>query len=90
MTIYVDPLHKYRLTPDVLRDRYGDTWCHMGTDGSVEELHAFAKAIGLRRGWFQDVAKIPHYDLIPSKREEAIKQGAKEVSTIEFIERCRR
>ena len=52
----------------------------MVSDRSVEELHAFASEIGLRRRWFQDGPR-PHYDLRPSKRRLAVTKGAKEVNT---------
>src|SRR5918999_935750 len=47
-------------------------WCHMATDGSFEELHAFAARIGLRRAWFQR----DHYDLPPRGRAAAVALGA--------------
>lgn len=49
--------------------------CHLTTDGSVEELHAFARQLGLRRGWFQD-GTTPHYDLTAPRRARALEQGA--------------
>lgn len=42
----------------------------------VDELHAFAKRIGLRREWFQLHALAPHYDLTPQRRERALALGA--------------
>jgi hypothetical protein len=48
--------------------------CHMYSD-SLEELHAFAKKIGLKREWFQD-KRVPHYDLNASRHAAAIKKGA--------------
>jgi hypothetical protein len=33
--------------------------------------------LGLKRAWFQDRSKYPHYDLTKSKRELAIKYGAR-------------
>ena len=50
--------------------------CHLTTDGALEELHAFAAKIGMRRSWFQDHALAPHYDLTPPRRELAIRLGA--------------
>lgn len=50
--------------------------CHLTTDGPIEELHAFAKSIGLRKGWFQATASTPHYDLTPARRVRAIEMGA--------------
>src|SRR5918997_73473 len=57
------------------------TWCHMATDGSFEELHAFAAQLGLRRGWFQR----DHYDLPPHGRAAAVALGAEEVTTGELL-----
>jgi hypothetical protein len=46
----------------------------MTTDGDPEELHAFAKKIGLKREWFQPwpKASIDHYDLTASRRKAAV------------------
>ncbi len=49
---------------------------HLTTDGDLEELHAFAARIGLRRAWFQEHSKVPHYDLTPSRRVLALYEGA--------------
>lgn len=51
---------------------------HMQAD-SVDELHAFAARIGLKREWFQSRPGRPdrdHYDLTRSRRDEAILLGA--------------
>ena len=53
----------------------GKTWCHLVAD-SLEELHAFALELGLRRAWFQDQASYPHYDVTVSVRERALAMGA--------------
>lgn len=50
--------------------------CHLTTDGPIEELHAFARMLGLRLEWFQDHRLAPHYDLTPKKREWALVIGA--------------
>ncbi len=44
-----------------------------------DELHAFAKKIGLRREWFQNDERLPHYDLTKSRRMRAVLLGAREV-----------
>jgi len=64
-------------------------WCHMVSDRSVEELHAFASEIGLRREWFQSGSR-PHYDLRPSKRRLAVSKGAEEVDARELVRRMAR
>ena len=50
--------------------------CHLTTDGTLDELHAFAERIGLRRAWFQEHTSAPHYDLTPSKQARALLAGA--------------
>jgi hypothetical protein len=51
----------------------------------VEELHAFAAKIGLKRCWFQN-HRIPHYDLTTMKmKHKALNAGAKLLTTKEII-----
>ncbi len=78
MSVYVDPLFAAVLQGAQAR-RHGTRWCHMFAD-SIDELHAMADRIGLKRAWFQDDARLPHYDLVPSKRALAVRCGAVEVS----------
>lgn len=68
----------------ILVDTTFGKWCHMVSD-SIEELHIFAIKIGLKREWFQDKFNRPHYDLLKSKKELAIKLGAKEVTRKELL-----
>lgn len=55
------------------------------TDGThlvstdLDELHAFAASIGLKREWFQDHTRHPHYDLFGCKVKQALEAGALEV-----------
>ncbi|KPL02551.1 MAG: hypothetical protein AMK75_02645 [Planctomycetes bacterium SM23_65] len=70
--IMVDELRRYR----------SGSWCHLTTDGDIEELHVFAQRIGLKREWFQNV-RVPHYDLRPSLRRKALAAGARFVSARE-------
>lgn len=79
MSVYVDPLIDYgwRLGPS----------CHLTAD-TLEELHAAADAIGVRRAWFQiGQSSLPHYDLVAHKRMLAIKNGAIELTRREMGER---
>lgn len=76
MAVYVDPVINYgwRLGPS----------CHLYAD-TVEELHAFAAKIGMRRSWFQDREGFPHYDLTEKRREAAVRMGAVEETRREFV-----
>lgn len=70
--IYVDPLmdHGWRLGPS----------CHLLCEpGQVDALHEFAAKIGMKRAWFQDHRAMPHYDLVRSRRDRAVKLGAIEL-----------
>ena len=74
---------------DGIRRHRSGWWCHMVSDRSVEELHAFASEIGLRPEWFQGGAR-PHYDLRPSRRRVAVCKAAEEVGARELAERMAR
>ena len=50
--------------------------CHLTTDGPIEELHVFARRLGMRRAWFQDHRIAPHYDLTERRRDMALELGA--------------
>jgi L,D-peptidoglycan transpeptidase YkuD (ErfK/YbiS/YcfS/YnhG family) len=80
MTIYVDTLIKHDLTskPSQFQRVFKDGACHMFTDGPLEELHAAAYRIGMKREWFQDEPFLPHYDLNPMRRAAAVHDGAVE------------
>lgn len=71
MTVYVDEIRKHPTGPLCFRDGA----CHMLAD-SLDELHAMASTIGLKRAWFQDHPRHPHYDLTAAKRSAALKAGA--------------
>lgn len=73
MSVYVDPIRKHGGS----RTFQWEHSCHMYAD-SLEELHAMADAIGLKRAWFQDKAGFPHYDLTPRRRAAAVAKGAAE------------
>jgi hypothetical protein len=78
MTLLVDPLREY---PDSgLPFRH---WCHLVSDGSFEELHAFADGLGIPRRFFQG----DHYDLPEHLRARALELGALPVTTRELLAR---
>lgn len=87
MSVYVDGL--FTTTPQgdtsLARQarRNGNRWCHMTAD-SLDELHAMADRIGLKREWFQAAKRLHfcHYDLVPSKRILAVQAGAVEVDSM--------
>lgn len=53
----------------------GRHWCHLVAD-TLDELHSFARALGLRRAWFQAQASLPHYDVTVETRSIALSRGA--------------
>lgn len=87
MTIYVDELRDYR---DLMGRGIPGLWCHMVTDGSLEELHDFAHLLGLSPRRFQDHPRHPHYDLMPSSRALAVALGAQPVTTTQLYQIMKR
>jgi len=85
MSTYVDPLLEWGWK---MRGRTVPS-CHMIAD-TLEELHAMAAAIGMKRTWFQANASHPHYDLTPARRADAVRRGAIELDRRAFVETVRR
>jgi hypothetical protein len=83
--IYVDSISFYpgKMISPVAR-KHGHKWSHLFGD-DVEELHRFAKGLGLRRSYFQDKPGFPHYDLTPVKRNMAILKGAEIKELVTFL-----
>lgn len=91
MTVYVDDaIHRWR----------GKLWCHLFSD-DLEQLHAFARRLGLQRSWFQEPPRASwrHYDITSGKRVQALLLGAQAADrwkTLEvahgksFVKRLRR
>lgn len=80
MSVYVDKpfiLQSREAQAFRVGQRHGHRWCHMWAD-TLEELHAMAARIGMRRAWFQDKGRFPHYDLVPTRRAHALRLGAVE------------
>lgn len=61
---------------------------HLVSDQSLDELHRFAGALGLRRAWFQN-HRIPHYDLTtPVMQQRAVAHGATLVDSRTLVRRA--
>lgn len=83
--IYVDPM---MLTSPTKDWPYSHS-CHMVTDGQIDELHAFAGRLRLKREWFQGQHKNRrywHYDLTEGKRAQAVRMGAKEITHQQLVQ----
>lgn len=77
MAVYVDDMWR------VPMGRFGRMkMSHMVAD-TEEELHGMAERLGLRK-WFQNAASGAHYDISMSKRGEAVKFGAVEITMREL------
>ncbi len=86
MTVYVDPLFDAR--PYALKAWPFDKAYHMTAD-SVKELHEFAIKLGLRRAWFQHYRLVPHDDLTPNKRRQAIGLEAVPINEDQMADRVK-
>lgn len=74
MTILIDNAHW---------PNHGRMWCHLVSDESLTELHAFAARLGIpERGFSGD-----HYDLPDEMRAAAIALGAQPVESRELMQR---
>lgn len=75
MAVYVDDMYAFaRLTGRPAK------WCHLMAD-TTEELQAFASRLGLRPAWLQHAGTYrEHFDITMTKRREAVRGGAIEIS----------
>lgn len=90
MSVYVDRVRDYGDSVKGVAKRWGSRWCHMIAD-TEDELHAFAARIGMRRSWAQyPGTPRSHYDLVPSRRERAVREGAIEIDDRQLLEIRRR
>lgn len=65
-----------------------NTVSHLSCDPTddLDALHRFAVGLGLKRAWFQPRDGImPHYDLSPGMRQQALRAGANELTTREAV-----
>lgn len=74
MTILIDP-------PNV--PAHGRMWSHLASDESYDELHAFARVLGVpERGFDRD-----HYDVPAEYYDQVVALGAEPVSSRELVAR---
>ncbi len=60
---------------------HGRLWSHLISDTSFEELHTFARALGVPgRGFDRD-----HYDLPAERYEAAVRLGARPTTSREIV-----
>lgn len=76
MTILID---------DALWHFRGQRWCHLVSDASYDELHAFAEANGIPRRGFQG----DHYDVPEEWRATLIDAGAEVVPSRVLLRRLK-
>lgn len=74
MSILIDP-------PNV--PAYGRLWSHLASDESYDELHAFARTLGIpERGFDRD-----HYDVPAEYYDRVLAAGAQPVRSRELVAR---
>ncbi|MGA8257911.1 MAG: DUF4031 domain-containing protein [Nocardioides sp.] len=74
MTVVIDP-------PNA--EGHGRLWSHLASDESFDELHAFARALGIpQRGFDRD-----HYDVPAEWYERVIEAGAAPITSRELVAR---
>ena len=62
---------------------HGRLWSHLASDSSYDELHAFARTVGIpERGFDRD-----HYDVPAEWYEQAVEAGAEPISSRELVSR---
>lgn len=67
-------------------ERWGRVWSHLASDESFEELHTFARDVGVPdRGFDRD-----HYDVPSEWYDDMLAAGAHAVSSRELVTRLRR
>jgi hypothetical protein len=74
MTVLLDP---------PLWPAHDTLWSHLVSDASLEELHAFARTLGVPPRSFD----LDHYDVPASRYDELVAAGASPVSANELVRR---
>jgi len=74
MTVLIDP-------PNTAG--HGRLWSHLASDSSYDELHAFARLLGIpERGFDRD-----HYDVPAEWYDQVVAAGAEPVTSRELVRR---
>jgi hypothetical protein len=64
---------------------HGRLWSHLASDSSYDELHAFARLVGIpERGFDRD-----HYDVPSEWYDDVVAAGALPVSSRDLVSRLR-
>jgi hypothetical protein len=62
---------------------HGRLWSHLASDSSYDELHAFARTVGIpERGFDRD-----HYDVPSEWYDQVVAAGAEPVTSRELVRR---
>jgi hypothetical protein len=60
---------------------------HLVSTESEDELHQFAQRMGLKRAWYQNHPRHPHYDLTTDKAAlRAYRMGATKVTPLTLLD----
>lgn len=76
MAVLIDP---------PLWPRHGRVWGHLVSDASLEELHAFARTMGIPERGFD----LDHYDVPEDMHPRLLQAGAQMVDGRELVRRLR-
>lgn len=86
MTVYVDQPFK-AIPKGTQAKRHGTVWCHMIAD-THDELLVMIARLWLKPGYVRDGGTHrEHIDLIPSKRAQAVRYGAVEITGRELVQK---
>lgn len=77
MSVYVDNMRMQASVPNGVHMVNG-RWSHMFAD-STQELDEFALKLDLNPSWKQNSRGFIHYDLVESRRKQAVLLGAIEI-----------
>jgi len=69
---------------DAAIPKHGRAWFHLVAD-DLDELHAFAAALGLPERAFHRGARHPHYDVPDEQRQRALDRGAQSITTRDAV-----